>query len=501
MPDQIGASREGSDKAGPERRSLLSLVARAREAWQRSSLAQQFVISASLVMLPAMLVIGLWVSERIRESVTHGAGTSAALYIENIIEPMLQGLAKADQLPEKAQRDLDRLLVDTPLGQRILTFKIWRRGATVIASNRPELIGQTLPPSTGLKRAWTGVVGAEFDELTDTENQPEKQYGIPLLELYIPIRERGTDRIIAVAEFYEKAPELKTELLQARVNSWLVVAGVTICMLAALFALVRRGSRTIDEQRETLEQRVEELTMLLQENRQLRQRARRASVLASENNEAYLRRLGADLHDGPGQLISLALLRLDEAQTPARQRPGAPTAGDNNERAAAGKMGVREVLSDALADIRNILNGLVLPEIEKLSTAETLEMVVSRHSKLTGTSVRLSAGELPENVHPAIKQCLYRIVQEGLANAFRHGGGLGQAVAAHVNDHTLHITVSDEGPGIPEDGKQADCRLGLRALANRVESLGGTLIVENAPGAGTRLAVRLPLEFEGVEGG
>ena len=112
MPDQIGASREGSDKAGPERRSLLSLVARAREAWQRSSLAQQFVISASLVMLPAMLVIGLWGSERIRESGTHGAGTSAALYIENIIEPMLQGLAKADQLPEKAQRDLDRLLVD-----------------------------------------------------------------------------------------------------------------------------------------------------------------------------------------------------------------------------------------------------------------------------------------------------------------------------------------------------------------------------------------------------
>lgn len=493
MSDQIGSSRDAKSQVRRMALPATVLSARLRNAWQRSSLVQQFLMSASLVMVPAMLVIGLWVSERIRESVTRGAGTSAALYIENIIEPKLQGLAVSDTLADDEQRNLDRLLIDTSLGHRILTFKIWRRDATVISSNRPEVIGQKFTPSGGLNRAWTGLVVSGFDELKDVENQPEKQSGIPLLELYIPIRERGTERIIAVAEFYEKAPELKAELTKARLNSWLLVGIVTLSMLAALFAIVRRGSATIDDQRVALEQRVDELTLLLHENLQLRQRARRASVLASENSEAYLRRLGADLHDGPGQLISLALLRLGEA--PASSRSAASPGPEFGER-EAGKFGIRDVLTEALADIRNILNGLVLPEIENLTTAETLEKVVARHRKLTGTTVSLAATDLPQNVRPALKQCLYRIVQEGLSNAFRHGGGLGQAVSAQASDRMLSIVVSDQGPGIRHVTTQAACRLGLRALANRVESLGGTLVVDSSPGGGTRLVVRLPLEFE-----
>lgn len=476
---------EGSDgRRRRQGRGIAALLERMRARWQAWSLSRQFGTCASLVMLPAMLVMGLWVSDRIQDSVTRGAGTSAALYIENFVEPLLQDLVHDRPLLDDSRRRIERLLVDTSLGQRVLTFKIWAGGGKVIASNRSDVVGKVFPPSERLKRAWAGEVTSGFDHLKDDENEAEKRSGIPLLELYIPIRARGQERVIAVAEFYEKAPELKAELAHARAMSWMIVAAVTLAMLAALSAIVRTGSRTIEEQRGALERRVDELTTLLAENRQLRQRAHLASALASESSEAYLRRLGADLHDGPAQLISLALLRLGSGATAGSVQG----ANGQDERPC-----VRAVLGDALKDIRNILSGLVLPEIDGLSAAQTIEMVVSRHRQLTGSEVGLNCTGLPEQVSPAMKQCLYRIAQEGLANAFRHGGGIGQSVTAVMERGAINITIADRGLGFAPEPGGAGAGLGIRGLTNRIESLGGSLRIDANPGGGTRLVARLPL--------
>mgnify|MGYP001396359393 CR=1 FL=1 len=312
------ASRDATGGVGA-RDVLMTGLGATLARWRSWSLARQFATSATLVLLPAMLTIGWWVSSRIQEAVTHGAATSAALYMENFVEPLVQELAKGDVISEVNQQKLARLLTDTSLGQKVISFKIWTMGNIIVASNRPELIGKSFEPSPSLRESWKGKFKAEFDHLVDQENEFERKLGVPLLELYIPLRARGGEKVIAVGEFYEKAYELSDELRHAKFNSWLVVAGVTLAMLSALFGIVWRGSQTIEDQRRTLEERVKELTRLLQENGQLRARARRASARASESNEVFLRRLGADLHDGPAQLISLALLRLDE-------RPRTPTA-------------------------------------------------------------------------------------------------------------------------------------------------------------------------------
>ena len=163
--------------------------------------------------------------------------------------------------------------------------------------------------------------------LTTPKIFDKKGFGIPLLEIYIPLRERGSDRIFAVGEFYENAVDLKAIIQRDRIMSWLIVGAVTLSMLAALSAIVRQGSITIEQQRSALEQRIGELTNLLTENERLRSRVRSASARATRSNEDYLQRLGADLHDGPAQLISLALLQTGDY---AERRPTA--AGTLNSR-------------------------------------------------------------------------------------------------------------------------------------------------------------------------
>ena len=458
---------------------------RIRNIWATWSLARQFATCATIVLLPAMTLIGLWVSSRIQQSVTHSAATSAALYMENFIEPLIQELAIGGNISEQNVVRLSRLLSDTALGNKILTFKIWVHGDIIAASSRVDLIGQRFIPSAGLLRAWQGEVVSEFDHLKDVENQFEKDTGIPLLEVYIPIRARGAENIIAVGEFYERAEDLQATLIKAKLGSWLVVAAVTLSMLSALFAIVRRGSETIDLQRAAMEQRVDELTRLLDENRRLRAHAHSASARASENNEGYLRRLGADLHDGPAQLISLALLRLEEGRPPGN---GETTHAPGND-----ALGIRPVLVNALKEIRYLAAGLAVPEIEGYSLKEAISKVIARHGLITGTTVVLGCGEMPTTVSPALKLCAYRFVQEGLSNAFRHAGGIGQTVTVKLVDDTVVLIVADRGGGMSDSAREKSEGLGVRGLRDRIESIGGALSVEIDHGKGTRLIARLPL--------
>jgi signal transduction histidine kinase len=447
------------------------------------SLARQFGTCASIVLVPAMVVIGVWVGSQIEEGATQRAGSSALLYMESFVEPLIQELGSGAELSPTSVERLGRLLQDTSLGQRVLTFKIWRPGGVVVASSRPDIVGKQFPLTPGLIGAFRGVPKVKFEHLTEVENLFEQKLGVPILEVYVPLRAIGSDEVIAVGEFYEKATELKAELNRARLLSWLVVASVTLSMLAALFAIVRRGSQTIERQHTALAQRVGELTELLAENQHLRERARQASARASESNEGFLRRLGADLHDGPAQLISAVLLRVDVApEGPEQVRKGLDT------------VFIRNVLTDALRDIRNLARGLAVPEIDAIPLDAALRHAIDQHCAVTATQVAVVLAQLPD-VPPSVKLCAYRFVQEGLTNAFKHAGGVGQAVDAWCDDGDIVITVSDAGgEGLVERPQVERTRgFGLRALADRIESIGGMLRIERSDAGGTQLVAILPL--------
>jgi signal transduction histidine kinase len=456
---------------------------RVRRSWTELSLARQFSLAAAAVLLAGMLVIGVWVTRQIEEGVTRNTAAATALYVDSVIAPLLPNLRGEAGLSYGAQRALDETLSQGALGQRLASFKIWKDGGLIAYASDPKLIGARFEPTESLRQAWAGRVTAEFDSLEDDENASERVQNVPLLEIYSPIREPWSGEVVAVAEFYEVADELQSNLLAARLRSWLVVGMATLCMIGLLFGIVLRGSDMIATQRKALEARVADLSRLLRQNEELRLRVQGASRRAAALNERFLKRISADLHDGPAQLLALASLRIGDARPPDA---ASPEPGELDS--------IRDYLDEAMREIRSICRGLTLPHIEAMRLPELLLSAVAAHEQRTGTTVSVSVPDTAPDISAAEKICVYRFVQEGLNNAFRHARGVGQSVRAEVSAGALAVSVSDQGGGFDaaaDDGEG----LGLAGLRDRVESLGGGFEVTSSA-AGTRVVMRLNLSPE-----
>jgi len=262
-----------------------------------------------------------------------------------------------------------------------------------------------------------------------------------------------------------------------------VVAAFGIGVIGLLFALVRRRGEAIAAQERAARGWDGERARLIEQGRADVQRCTEESHRRSaELNDRLLRRIGGDLHDGPAQLISLALLRLDSLHPESgAHRGGAPL--EDYER-------IRGALEEALAEVRGISAGLTLPELGCVSPGDALRLAARNHERRTATVVACHVSELPQDVSAPVKSCLYRFAQEALNNAYRHAGGRGQTVRANCRGGTIEVEVIDAGPGFEPANKVLGSHLGLLGMRERVVSLGGTLDIVSAPGAGTRLTTR-----------
>ena len=445
-------------------------------------MAVQFIIAGGLGVLAVMFVVGLWVTSQIREGVMRNSAGTTALYVDSVIAPLLPDMRKSQELSEGIRRALDETLDQGALGKRLVSFKLWRRDGKILYANDPALIGKTVEPSANLIHAFEGNVVAEFNQLDAIERQEHKATSESLLEIYNPVREPWSGEVVAVSEFYEVADDFQATVNSALWSSWLVVAGATAAALAMLSGIVLRGSRTIQTQRSALEAKIAELQALLSQNSVLRQRVQRASRRATAINERYLRRIGADLHDGPAQMVALAALRMD---SPLLLDPAASTSRREAEIAD-----IHHTLDEAMREIRAICNGLVLPQIENAAVADILRLAVAEHERRTASSVSLSLPAQLPDLGTSEKISIYRFAQEGLNNAWSHGKGNDQGVTARMTGGKLVIQVIDGGPGFAPGSTEG---LGLAGLRDRIESIGGHFDISSSR-RGTQLTITLSIE-------
>lgn len=500
----LAAVRRSAILAGSGARQLRTafdaVVRWLRYTWLTRSLAQQFAVVAAAVLIAGMTVLGLWVSHRIKQGIMHNSAASGALLMDSYIAPLVQDLATGDEISQARRDALDRIVKQSAVGQRVAAIKIWRVDGVIAYSNWHDKIGLKYKPTPNFLRALGGAISAEFEGHYHEQDSHERALQSPLLEIYAPVRALNSERIIAISEFYEVGGDVKTVLARAEAMTWIVVAVVTVLMMGALSGIVARGSRTIEEQRNRLRSQVQELRALLKENHELSRRVQRASSRTVIINERLLRRVGADLHDGPAQLLSLALLRLDFLAPMAEKLDDAhPSAkgGANGASAASAKAELAKIrgsLQEAMKELREISSGLTPPELTRASLIEVIQMAVRAHERKTETRVAFDITMLPGPVPDELKTCVYRFVQEGLNNAFRHAGGAGQHVATRAEGSMISIVVSDKGPGFPGEvpsGGTAST-LGLTGMRDRIESLGGTMEIGGATNGG-RISARFDI--------
>lgn len=465
-------------------------------AFVRSSLARQFLLVSFPVLLAGMMVIGSLIGKQVEESVVHRMGGVTGLYVDSFIAPHVQSLITDDDLHEADRTALKALLTHTALGKRIVAFKIWRPDGRILYSADASLIGRSFPIGEGLSEALSGQVHSEISTLSAAENASEVNKWPRLVETYTPIHALGRGTVIAVAEFYQPVDEVMHEASLAQRHSWLVVAPATAVMYLLLFILVQQGSRTIDLQRQQLNEKVAQLTALNVQNERLHDRVRRAAASATALNENYLRRISADLHDGPGQDLGFALMRFESLSDMCATCPGSK---EGRLSAAAALQPIHAAIASAMTDLRAISAGLQLPEIESLSIDEIAARAVRDYESKTGAKVTLVMADNHSAASLPVKIALYRLLQESLANGFRHAAGIGQKIDIRTEDGRLLIEIRDKGPGFDHHAATGKGRLGLVGMRERVEVLGGAFDVESGADQGTLIRVKLSLLVPEIE--
>ena len=456
---------------------------------KQATLAQRFMLASLIILIAGMAGIGIWVGDQIKNGVIHRTGATTALYVDSFVAPLLQELGSTDTLSQEHHEQLSKVLQDTPMGQQIVTLKVWNPTGKVVYST-DDTMGQTFPIGEGLATAIWGQVSSEISQLTAEENAAQRAIRSELLEIYSPVRLSGTNEVIAVAEFYQTVDALNQEIAAAQRRSWFVVGVVTLVIYLLLAGFVQRSSDTIERQQATLNDQISRLTELLGQNRELHQRVRRAAGSVATLNERFLRRIGSELHDGPSQDLGLVLLKVDALI--GRSEQSQATSGFVEE-----LKGIQSPLENAQKEIRAISSGLSLPQLAELSLPETVIRAVRAHERRTGSRVKLDVAPLPEQAALPVKITVYRVLQESLNNAYRHAGGASQQIRASMDGDLLALEISDEGPGfVSQPAAAFNGHLGLAGMRERVESLGGTFSVTSEIGKGTKVTARLALRAE-----
>jgi signal transduction histidine kinase len=193
-------------------------------------------------------------------------------------------------------------------------------------------------------------------------------------------------------------------------------------------------------------------------------------------------RLARELHDSVTQsLYSLTLL------AEASQRLiGAGDWGRVKE--YVGRLG--EIAQQALKEMRLLVYQLRPLVLKREGLAGALQQRLDAVEKRAGVDARLLVGgtiELPASA----EEELYRIAQEALNNALKHGAPASVTVRICADERGVVLEVSDDGRGFDLGSIGAEGGMGLVSMRERTEKLGGKLDVKSAPGAGTSVFVSL----------
>jgi signal transduction histidine kinase len=205
--------------------------------------------------------------------------------------------------------------------------------------------------------------------------------------------------------------------------------------------------------------------------------------------EEEVQRIVLDLHDGPVQDIFAALSQLTalRSRLPAEASAEAPVL----VRAIA-------LLESSLRQIRGLLSTLRGADFAVRRLDELLAEAAVEHEALTGTTVRLELGPVPD-VPLSVKIGLYRILQEALSNVRRHAEATAATVRLQARRGRIVFEVEDDGKGFvppkltgPEATKRPE-HIGLRGMSERAALLNGSFRLTSRPGSGTRLCVEVPV--------
>lgn len=231
-----------------------------------------------------------------------------------------------------------------------------------------------------------------------------------------------------------------------------------------------------------LHRRSRQLEKINRELRRAEEESGRLSRQLLQIQDAERRRVARDLHDGLGQYLAAAMMRL---QSLARKDD--PRFGERLEDAT-------KLIEQALLETRTVSHLLHPPLLDQMGLGSAIEWYATGFSERSGLVVKVEVGPNVGRLDVDTETALFRIVQESLTNVHRHSASSTASVRLTRASGLVTLEVRDDGKGLPVNGRDDGNvqGVGIAGMRERVRQLQGQLEISSSPGQGTVVVANLP---------
>ena len=220
------------------------------------------------------------------------------------------------------------------------------------------------------------------------------------------------------------------------------------------------------------------------QERQTLERQRAAAVLEAE--EAERRRIGADLHDGVGQLLTAARLNLEAlAEALPAVEPG-------QENLLANAL---SVVDESFREVRSISHNLLPNALLKRGLVLAVRDFLGKVSP--GGRLKINLEVVGLDIGPrlptTLENVLFRVIQELVQNILKHAHATEVTLQLIRRPDELMVLMEDNGAGFDPAALGPEAGIGLKNIESRMAYLGGRVEFDSAPGHGTTVTLEVPL--------
>ena len=193
-------------------------------------------------------------------------------------------------------------------------------------------------------------------------------------------------------------------------------------------------------------------------------------------------RIGRELHDHVSQRLGLLAMAIDRLRISA---PLPPTSVD-------ALADIRRETSEITSDVHHLSHRLHSSIIDNLGLVPALQRLVSECADRHGIRIDFAHDSLSSDLPSDIALCLFRVVEESLANVAKHSRARTARVAVGDAADGIRLSVEDDGVGFQREALDTKAGLGFVSMRERLRLVGGTIRVESAPSEGARIDVWVP---------
>ena len=412
-------------------------------------------LAAGLVVLGLLVVALSWFGERqATDEATREARDITEVLARSVAQPaipvgLVEGSAAAADKFDREMRK--RLLIG-----RVQRVKIWNAAGWIVYSDKTQLMWEQFALDTDeLDVLHNGGTKAEVSDLQAEENRFEVGQG-KLLEVYTQIWAPTGEPLLFEAYFSYSDVTERSEAIQRDFGPLAVVGLLAFLAVTTpiVWVLARRlGAAARDRER------------LLQ-----------AAVDASD---AERRRIARDLHDTVVQDLAGTSFALAATSRGLVDRP----ATAEQLTALAGSV------RSSLRSLRSLLVEIYPADLRADGLSAALSDLVA---PAAGVGIQTSVEvEEPITASDSSVRLVWRVAQEAVRNAVRHGHPSSLTIRVATHDDLLALDVVDDGVGFDPGRVPADGHFGLMGLRDLIEETGGRLEVTSRPGSGTRVRLEV----------